>query len=426
MTNTAPNRYLFQVEGKAADVERVLHVNLNLYKHPTQNPQLHGAGPRADPGAERAGAAHHAAQQFRAALFQGDPARTGRGTQRGGALTGSGPGGMYIGSDFRAAYYGTGAKAKLDGHGQSVGLMELEGYIPSDVPFYFTTVGQPLTVAVNGISVDGTPVDCGHCDDGEQVLDIDYAISMAPGMDQVQVYVGQDPTAIENRMATDNTSKQLSTSWGYDEDFADEDAIYQEMAAQGQSYFTASGDFSTLIDSGPWPEEDANIIAVGGHGSGDNRSRRRLAIGARLGRFRRRSLGRQDDPDRVVPTALYQRPESRLEDAAQRRGRFRQCRFRHVWCSRGHCSGGWAGTSFSRLRSGRVQRADQSARDQEGKADGRFPQSDDLRAGEGQQEDVPRRRRQQERQVPGREGLRPCGRPGPPRGAKTINIVVGK
>jgi kumamolisin len=185
-----------------------------------------------------------------------------RGNPRNGS--GSGPGGQYLGSDMRAAYYGTGTKAKLVGKGQSLGLMELEGYIPSDIPLYFNTFDQPLNVAVNGISVDGTQVNCGNCNDGEQALDIEYSISMAPGMDQVQVYVASDPVAIEERMASDDTSKTLSTSWGYSENFAVEDPIYQEMAAQGQSWFTASGDNVTLQASGPWPEEDANIIAVGG------------------------------------------------------------------------------------------------------------------------------------------------------------------
>ncbi len=54
--------------------------------------------------------------------------------------TGSGPQGNYIASDFRAVYYGTGKKAKLDGSGQSVGLMELGAYNPADVALYFTNL----------------------------------------------------------------------------------------------------------------------------------------------------------------------------------------------------------------------------------------------------------------------------------------------
>src|SRR6202789_3723522 len=37
VTGTMANRYMFQVEGNASDVERVLHVKMNLYKHPTEN-----------------------------------------------------------------------------------------------------------------------------------------------------------------------------------------------------------------------------------------------------------------------------------------------------------------------------------------------------------------------------------------------------
>ena len=63
------------------------------------------------------------------------------GKQRAGA-GGSGPGGWFIGSDMRAAYYGTGKKAKLNGSGQSVGLLELGPFNPNDVALYFSTLGQ--------------------------------------------------------------------------------------------------------------------------------------------------------------------------------------------------------------------------------------------------------------------------------------------
>jgi len=57
--------------------------------------------------------------------------------------TGSGPSGYFLGSDFRAAYYGGTA---LTGAGQLVGLLEFAGYNQADVTKYFSTVGQPLTV----------------------------------------------------------------------------------------------------------------------------------------------------------------------------------------------------------------------------------------------------------------------------------------
>jgi len=262
VTHTAANRYLFQVEGAAADVERVLHVKLNTYKHPSENRTFFA--PDREPTLDLAVPVQEVVDLDNYVLPHPKLVRPAANrTARAG--TGSGPGGNFIGSDFRAVYYATGTKAKLTGKGQSVGLMELGPYNPADVALFFTNhYGPDNNVAVNGIAVGGGNATCSSCEDGEQELDIVYAISMAPGMDQVQVYVSGSPVAIENQMAADNTSKSLSTSWGYSEHFSTEDPIYQEMAVQGQSWFTASGDFSTLQASGPWPEEDANIIAVGG------------------------------------------------------------------------------------------------------------------------------------------------------------------
>lgn len=345
VTNTAPNRYLFQVEGSAAQVERVLRIKLDLYKHPTQNREF--MAPDREPTLALAVPVQHITGLSTYVLPHPKviaPAADGRGQRAG---TGSGPSGDFIGSDFRAAYYGKGRTAKLDGKDQSVGLMELEGYIPSDIQFYFDTVGEALNVPVNGISVDGTPVDCGSCNDAEQVLDIDYAISMAPGLAQVQVYVGSDPVAVENRMASDNTSKQLSTSWGYSEDFADEDPLYQEMAAQGQTYMTASGDNSTLIASGPWPEEDANIVAVGGTDLVTNG-----AAGSWKSEPGWKDSAAGPSVDHAILIESYQSPYINRRNLGSKTLRnvadvSANADFDMYVCHNSHCSGGWAGTSFS-------------------------------------------------------------------------------
>jgi kumamolisin len=225
--------------------------------------------------------------------------------------------------------------------------MELEGYIPSDIALYFQTFNEPLNVPVNGISVDGTPVDCGHCDDGEQTLDVDYAISMAPGLDQVQVYVASDPVAIEEQMASDNTSKALSTSWGYTENFSVEDPIYQEMAAQGQSWFTASGDNVTLQASGPWPEEDANIIAVGGtdivtNGAGGTWMSEPGWIYSAAG----------PSVDQSIKIKSYQLPYINKKNLGSKTLRnvadvSANADFDMMICADGSCGGGVGGTSFS-------------------------------------------------------------------------------
>jgi kumamolisin len=182
----------------------------------------------------------------------------------GSPRTGSGPGGQFDGKDIRKAYYPTGS---LTGAGQSVGLMELAGLNVSDVNLFFSRgYGPANKVPIDLISTDGAPVTCGSAcgDDSEQALDVEYAISVAPGLASVRVYVGNTAEDVLNSMATDNISKVLSTSWGWNENFATDDALFKEFAAQGQTNLTASGDYSSLSASGPWPEEDANIVAVGG------------------------------------------------------------------------------------------------------------------------------------------------------------------
>ena len=113
--------------------------------------------------------------------------------------------------------------------------------------------------------------------------DIEMAISMAPGLSSVLVYEGPTPQDVPplgtnyiqdatttaqindvlNRMATDDLAKQLSCSYGFDINLSTVQ-IFQQYAAQGQSFFLASGDagaFSTAVDE---PADDPYITVVGG------------------------------------------------------------------------------------------------------------------------------------------------------------------
>jgi subtilase family serine protease len=259
---------------------------------------------------------------------------------------GSGPGGNLTGFDARAAYIGA---ATPTGSGQSVGLMELDGYELADVQRYFTTFGQPLNVAVVGISTDGATLDCRNkCDDSEQALDIEYAIAMAPGLAQVQVYVGHNAEDVLNRQASDNTSAQLSTSWGWSpKEYATDHPIFREMAAQGQTLLTASGDYSSLRDSGRWPEEDLTITAVGGTDLFP------VTPGGAWGRelgWRYSAGGPALNQD--FPIANYQLPFINAANGGSRKWRnvpdvAADAALDNYLCADGGCSGGWGGTSFA-------------------------------------------------------------------------------
>jgi xanthomonalisin len=357
VTGVSANRYLIDVVGRVADIERVFHVKMGLYKHPTENRNF--IAPDREPSPDLSVTLLHVTGLDDFTLPSPRLIQSAESSTRGG--TGSGPNGNFVGSDVRKAYMGN---STLTGAGQSLGLMELEGYNISDVNKYFSKYGPPLTVPVKGISVDGTPVTCtGSCtDDGEQVLDIEYAISMAPGLSQVQVYVAAHAISVLNRMASDNTSKQLSTSWGWGEKFSTNDPLFKEMAAQGQTFLTASGDYSSLQKSGPWPEEDANLTAVGGTDLKTNG-----AGGAWASETGWSGSAGGPSLDATILIKSYQAPfinpsnggSHTLRNVPDIAG---DADTDNTICANGKCQGGWGGTSFaSPIWAGYIALANQQA-----------------------------------------------------------------
>jgi kumamolisin len=263
VTGTSPNRLVVDVEGRVVDIEKAFHVNMHSYQHPTEDRIFYSPDrePTVDLGVTlwRIAGLDNFSKPRPANLVRNATANSTR-------ATGSGPSGYFIGSDMRAAYYGgTG----LTGSGQSVGLVEFAGYNMADVTNYFTKVGQPLNVPVVGISTDKSSLSCtGRCDDTEQVLDIEVAISMAPALSSVRVYVSDtSDVSIFNKMASDNIAKSLSCSWGWSPaDPASDDPIFKEFAIQGQNLFVASGDSGAYNTRSRYvyPADDAYVTSVGG------------------------------------------------------------------------------------------------------------------------------------------------------------------
>ncbi|MGP7980820.1 MAG: protease pro-enzyme activation domain-containing protein [Syntrophobacteraceae bacterium] len=274
VTGTAPNRLIVDVAGPVSNIEAAFNVNMGVYQHPTENRTFYA--PDREPTADLPFALWHISGLDNFSIPRPAAQRSAAGAKSAPAGTGSGPGGAFLGSDMRAAYYGNGT---LTGTGQSVGLFEESPYNISDVNTYFSNVGQTRNVPVNPVSLNGVTATCtGNCgeDTGEPevVLDIIEAISMAPGMTQVRVYVGSSDASIFNSMATDgntNNVKSLSCSWGWEPaDPGSDEPYFEEFAAQGQSLFVASGDGGAYPDplpnGWPWyyPSESANVTAVGG------------------------------------------------------------------------------------------------------------------------------------------------------------------
>jgi hypothetical protein len=171
-----------------------------------------------------------------------------------------------MGNDFRAAYV---PGSPLKGAGQTVGLLQFDGYNTSDIAYYESQAGLP-SVPLSNVLLDGfTGSPTGSGGEVEVCLDIEAAISMAPGLAGVIVYMAGPYGSFHdvlNRMATDNLAKQLSCSWyipgGGPDAVADQ--IFQQMAAQGQSFFNASGDYDAFSGPVDFPGETPYIVQVGG------------------------------------------------------------------------------------------------------------------------------------------------------------------
>jgi len=266
VTATTPNRRLVAVEGPVNAVNRAFNVKMRNYRHPREGRDFYS--PDREPTA--AGLSVQLLQITGMSNFVQPHPMLRRGPVA-NVVNASGPSGEYLPSDMRAAYYGSGP---LTGAGQSIGIFSFDGYLASDVQLYYSMTGMSSTVPIVNVLVDGFSGACtavgsptsSTCDDGEQVLDIVNAIGMAPGIKQVIFYEGSSNTEILNRMATDNIAKVLSSSWGWNPaDAASDDPIFQEFAAQGQSFVSASGDEGELNSSNAYfPGVDPYVTQVGG------------------------------------------------------------------------------------------------------------------------------------------------------------------
>jgi subtilase family serine protease len=267
VTNTPPNRLIVDINGSVAQIEKAFHVAMTVYQHPTENRTFYS--PDREPSLDLSVPVKRIAGLNNFSIPRPMLKRAAEGRFRSNA-TGSGPQGAYRPSDMRAAYYGSGS---LTGTGQSVGLLEFDGYELADVNSDMG--GESYTVTITNVLVDGGTAGSDG-DDGEQAIDIAQPIGMAPGLTSVRVYIAPGTSAIGvgdvdifNQMATDNISKQLSCSWGWaPDDPSDDDPIFQEFAAQGQNLFVASGDAGKYTGNNnndeSYPAESDYVVAVGG------------------------------------------------------------------------------------------------------------------------------------------------------------------
>ena len=279
VTGTHPNRLILDVSGPASTVEAAFRLHLQRYK---------GADGR-EFFAPDAGPALSAGLSGRISGVVGlDNVRRLHSHLRPLPLNsrlskrdGTGPMGGLAPSDIKTAYS---LHSSATGAGQAIALYELDGYTPSDIQAYEAQFGLP-NVPLQNILVDGASGTAGG-DADEVTLDIEMAEALAPGVSKILVYetpninTTTDQMYLDgySRIATDDLAKQVSTSFGEAEDEAEyggdtalltgENSIFEEMAAQGQANFAATGDNGAYDDGATLSVDDPGsqpyVTGVGG------------------------------------------------------------------------------------------------------------------------------------------------------------------
>jgi hypothetical protein len=267
VTETHSDRMLLDVAGTVADVESAFQITLCTYKHPTEARTFYA--PDTEPSIEAnvpildiSGLSNFRLPHPKIRK----PIPLSRAANLKPKATGSYPGGQFIGSDFRAAYV---PGVALTGTGQRVGLLEFDGYYTNDIAEYRNLANLP-NVPLQNVLLDGFNGTPGSAN-SEVALDIEMVIAMAPGLSDVVVYEagpnGQ-PLHILSAMVTNTTIKQFGCSWDFGSltstDRGTMDNYFQKMAADGQSFFNASGDAGAFTGNWPPPDDDPYITLVGG------------------------------------------------------------------------------------------------------------------------------------------------------------------
>jgi len=281
VTGTHDNRLLLDVRGSSTAIEKAFHVNFATYQHPTEKrlffaTDVEPTVPTGLPVEDISGLNNYGRARphlVTTPISAYAPNGTGKSFHATAPRAGSGPFGLYIGNDFRNAYIpGT----PLNGAGQNVALFEFDGYYLSDMIAYENLAGRtniPLqTILIDGFN--GLPT--GNGGEIEVSLDIQMAISMGPALAKILVYEGNPasyiPNDVLNKIATDDAASQIGCSWGFPNGpQRTTDRIFQQMALQGQSFFTASGDSDAYplgsVDDpngyGP-PSDSPYVTSVGG------------------------------------------------------------------------------------------------------------------------------------------------------------------
>ena len=265
VTATHPERTLLEISGSAAHVQSAFAVHLDDYQSPGGR-AFHAPASEPSVPISIAGLVRGVVGLNNAAVLVPNaiPKPVASVLAHKSDGIGSGPLNGLTPQDIRTVYglNGTG----LDGSGQTLAVFEVDSYTPRDVQRYERAFGLP-NVPLQNILVDTADSEFPRtpgAGTGEVVLDIDMQIALAPKAAKVMVYIAPNTAQgwLDNyqRIADDNQATSISTSWGIWEDeligidpatrypsvsplVGAENQIFLQMAMQGQTIFSATGDY---------------------------------------------------------------------------------------------------------------------------------------------------------------------------------------
>lgn len=267
ISSTQPSRHLLSVYGDTPVVDKAFSIRMKKYRHPHDGRSFHS--PDREPTISIPGLSNVDVSGFDDYGKMVSTIATNHNKVIATVGTGSGSGGSFLGYDFRRAYVpGT----ALTGAGQNIGSVQFDNFNVNDIIAYRTAAGLPA------ITIVKVPVDGGTAvgpNTEETCLDIEMQYSMAPGA-TLFIYDAPNSTVHWNNMiatiANANDCQQISCSWadfngsygGYNPSYFS----FMQMAAQGQSFFTSSGDYAAYVYGDgtyvPFPAVFTNVTVVGG------------------------------------------------------------------------------------------------------------------------------------------------------------------
>lgn len=179
----------------------------------------------------------------------------------------------------------------LSARDQIMGVVELDGYIKSDIEAYAKHAGlpQPTLTDIYVGGYDGRIIDKDA--QVEVTMDIQLMHAIAPDAKEIRVFATENDSdglmSLWNEIANPSLGdkalvKTISCSWGIAERYMSpselyaEHKLFQQMAAQGQTVFAAAGDDGAYDDGKHLgtddPASQPYVVGVGGTSLYTNRN----------------------------------------------------------------------------------------------------------------------------------------------------------